>query len=54
MTAVAYQESGIYENVQQNTNQQGQQCERSLEYPNQTTKSNNGWFLCFSSNLWRM
>ena len=51
MKAVAYQEMEICENMQQNTNQQGQQCERSLEYPNQTTKSNNGWFLCFSSTL---
>ena len=47
MTAVAYQESEICENMQQNTNQQGQQCERSLEYPNPATKSNNGLFLVF-------
>jgi len=47
MTAVAYQESGIYENIQQNTNRQAQQCERSLENPNPAAKSNNGLFLVF-------
>jgi len=47
MTAVAYQESEMYEIIQQNTNQQGQQCGRSLEYPNPATKSNNGLFLVF-------
>jgi len=47
MTAVAYQESGYCEIIQQNTNQQGQQCERSLEYLNPATKSNNGLFLVF-------
>jgi len=47
MTAVAYQESGICENIQRNTNQQGLQSELSPEWKNPATKSNLGLFLLF-------
>jgi len=51
MTAVGYQETAIYESVQQDTNQQTTQSQRFPEIQDGGKKSDHGLFNCSSRHF---